>query len=84
MTNKALKLMDMDNILWNKLNVSSGSDFMNEDGSMNELFNTYCEKLSNLLSINKITSVSNKIYLELEDKNYHTLNRALKKLNMIK
>ena len=76
-------LINLDNDLWDLMGIECGSDFMNEDGSMNGKFDAYCKAVENELQANNIHSVSEKIYRELEDVNYHTMNRALKKLGMV-
>lgn len=76
-------LIELDNNLWDLMGIESGSDFMNEDGSMNEKFNAYRKAVQNELEAFNIKSVSKKIYEKLEDINYHTMNRALKELKLI-
>lgn len=76
-------LMNLDCDLWDLLGIESGSDFMNDDGSMNKLFDSYCKAVENELSAFNVKSVSKNVYLKLEDSNYHTMNRALVKLGKI-
>lgn len=76
-------LIELDNDLWDLMGIESGSDFMNEDGSMNEKFNAYSKAVQNELEAFNIKSVSKKIYEKLEDINCHTMNRALKELKLI-
>lgn len=76
-------LIDLDNDLWDLMGIESGSDFLNEDGTTNEKYNAYVKAVKNELESFNINSVSKKIYLSLEDKNYHTMNRVLVELNKI-
>lgn len=77
-------LIDLDNDLWDLMGIEAGSDFLNKDGTTNEKYNTYVKAVKNELKSFNINSVSKKIYLSLEDKNYHIMNRALVELNKIK
>lgn len=83
MTRITNKLINIDCDFWELMDIESGSDFMNEDGTMNELFDAFCRTVEKELEKMNIESVSKKVYLELEDSNYHTMNRALVKLGMI-
>ena len=76
-------LMNLDCDLWDLMGIECGSDFMNEDGSMNSKFDAYCKAVENELKSFKIETVSKRVYEKLEDSNYHTMNRALVKLNKI-
>lgn len=76
-------LINLDNDLWDLMGIECGSDFMNEDGSMNSKFDAYCKAVGNELQAFKIETVSEKVYRELEDINYHTMNRALKALGKV-
>lgn len=66
-------LINLDNDLWDLMGIECGSDFMNEDGSMNGKFDAYCKAVENELQANNVHSVSEKVYRELEDVNYHTI-----------
>ena len=83
MKNMTNFLMELDYDLWDLMGIECGSDFMNEDGSMNGKFDAYVKAVKNELQENGIKKVSRKTYLILEDRNYHTMNRALTKLNMV-
>lgn len=76
-------LINLDNDLWDLMGIEAGSDFMNKDGTMNSKFDAYVKAVENELEAFCIKNVSKKIYEKLEDKNYHTMNRALVKLNRI-
>ncbi len=76
-------LIGLDNDLWDLMGIECGSDFMNEDGSMNGKFDAYCKAVKNELQAFKVETVSEKVYRTLEDKNYHTMNRALKVLGLV-
>lgn len=83
MTRLTNKLMNIDCDFWELMDIESGSDFMNEDGTMNELFDAFCRTVEKELEKMNIESVSKKVYSELEDSNYHTMNRVLVKLGKI-
>lgn len=76
-------LINLDNDLWDLMGIEAGSDFMNEDGTMNRKYDAYVKAVENELEAFNINTVSKKIYENLEDKNYHTMNRALVQLNKI-
>ena len=83
MTKTVNFLMTLDNDLWDLMNIECGSDFMNEDGTMNSLFDAYVKAVKNELEAFNINQVSKKVYETLEDKNYHTMNRALTVLGLV-
>lgn len=76
-------LMAIDNDLWDFLGVQAGDEFRNADGSMNEKFDEYCKHVKFALFVNDVKKVSKKVYEQLEDSNYHTMNRALECLGML-
>lgn len=76
-------LMTLDNDLWDLMGIEAGSDFMNEDGTMNSMFDAYVKAVKNELEAFNINQVSKKVYETLEDKNYHTMNRALTVLGLV-
>lgn len=83
MKNITTFLINLDNDLWDLMGIEAGSDFMNEDGSMNKKFEVYCKAVKNELQAFKVETVGEKVYRTLEDKNYHTMNRALKDLGYV-
>ena len=83
MTKTVNFLMTLDNDLWDLMNIECGSDFMNEDGTMNSLFDAYVKAVKNELEAFNINQVSKKVYETLEDKNYHTMNKALEVLGLV-
>ena len=76
-------LMTLDNDLWDLMGIEAGSDFMNEDGTMNSMFDAYVKAVKNELEAFNINQVSKKVYETLEDKNYHTMNKALEVLGLV-
>ena len=83
MRNITTFLINLDNDLWDLMGIKAGSDFMNEDGTFNSMFDAYVKAVKNELEAFGIEKVSNKTYEALEDKNYHTMNRALKALGIV-
>lgn len=79
---RAKTLMIINNDLWDEMGIECGSDFLDENGNYNKLFDEYCSKVS--LEINKlnIKHITKKDYETLEDKNYHKLLKALKILKI--
>ena len=76
-------LMTLDNDLWDLMGIEAGNDFMNEDGTMNSMFDAYVKAVKNELEAFNINQVSKKVYETLEDKNYHIMNKALEVLGLV-
>ena len=76
-------LITLDNDLWDLMGIEAGSDFMNEDGTYNTMFDAYVKAVKNELEAFNINQVSKKVYETLEDKNYHTMNKALEVLGLV-
>ena len=72
-------LIGLDNDLWDLMGIECGSDFMNEDGTMNGKFDAYCKAVENELQANNIHSVSEKVYRELEDVKDALKEKAIKR-----
>lgn len=83
MKNMTNFLMNLDCDLWDLMGIEAGSDFMNADGSMNGKFDAYVKAVKNELEAFKISKVSKRTYLILEDRNYHTMNKALNILGLV-
>lgn len=78
----AQTLMIIDNDIWDEMGIECGSDFLDENGTYNELFYIYCSKvLAEVKKIN-IKNITKKVCETLEDRNYHKLLVALKILKI--
>jgi len=76
-------LMGIDCDFWELMDIQSGDEFLNKDGSFNSIFEAFCKTIKNELEKAGIKKVSRKVYETLEDKNYHTLNKALEVLGLV-
>jgi len=83
MKNIANFLMDLDCDFWDLMEIQSGDEFLNEDGTYNSLFDAFCKTIKNELEKNNIKKVSKKVYEKLEECNCHTMNKALEELKLI-
>ena len=83
MKDTAKLLMKINNDYWELMDIVSGDEFLNEDGSFNSVFDGLCRTVKNELEKAGIKKVTKKVYETLEDKNYHTMNKALEVLGLV-
>lgn len=80
MNNTLKNLYNIDNQIWDELNIMSGSDMITFDGKKTKLWFRYVYRVAEELEKKNITKVSEKDILKLEDSNYHSMIKALKEL----